>query len=79
MHQMVRDKEREERSVSHLVETQVMPLFRVVVLGQTKDFRQGRAYQVIHNPTELAKLFDIVKLADFHNVVFILGPSRHTA
>src|SRR5258707_5198193 len=73
MDQMIRKKERVERAVAHLIKTQIMLLLRIGMLGEAIDLRQRRTDHIIHNPTESAKLFNVIELSDFHHVVSVLG------
>src|SRR5207244_12283688 len=56
-----------------------MLLLRIGMLGEAIDLRQRRTDDIINNPTEPAKLFNIIALSDFHHVVFVLGPPGHAA
>ena len=77
MDQMVGQKERVERAFAHLIEIQVMLLLRIGMLSEAVNLRQRRPDNIIHNPTEPAKLLNIVELSNFHHVAFVLRTPRH--
>ena len=69
--QVIRDEERVQRPVAHLVQVQIVLLLRVGMLGQAVDLRQRRADDVVDDPAELADLVDVVELADLHHVAAV--------
>ena len=76
---MVWDKERVQRPLTHLVQIEIVLLLGIWMFGENIYLGQRRAHDVIHNAAQLADLFDIIDLANFHDVVFVFEASRHAS
>ena len=60
MHQMVRDEEGVQRTVPHLVETEVVLLLRVGMLGQAIHLGQRCADDVVDDTAQTPEFVDVV-------------------
>ncbi len=67
MHEVIRDPERVERPLSHLVEIEVVALLGVRVLCQAKNLDASRPHRVVDNAIQRADLVKIVQLMDIHD------------
>jgi hypothetical protein len=62
---------------SPILKIQVVLLLRVCVFREHEDLRQRRADDVVDDATERPELFDVVQLADAHDVALVLNTARH--
>ncbi len=70
-------EERVQRTFAHFVQAQIVLLLGIGMLGQHIEFRQRRAHNVVHDAAQLARLLDVIKLADLHDVFLVFHAARH--
>src|SRR5437899_788425 len=77
MDQVIWDEKGVKRTLAHLIEIQIVLLFRVSVFGQAIDLCERSSNDVVNDSPQAAQLLNVVELADFHDVIFVFGATRH--